>query len=87
MGTAAGRALMLAASAVIVFGVTVAIGLKLVPGPRNETDYLVIGSIATLLALGVLFAVLLTTWLRSPDIFFRRRPKTVSEDKPESNPD
>lgn len=87
MGTAAGRALMLAASAVIVFGVTAAIGLKLVPAPHNETDYLVIGSIATLLALGVLFAVLLTTWLRSPDVFFRRRPKAASEEKPESNPD
>lgn len=85
MSTAAGRALMLAASAVIVFGVTVAIGLKMLPAPHNETDYLVVGSVATLLSLVVLFAVLLTTWLRSPDVFFRRRPKAASEDKPDDN--
>lgn len=85
MGTAAGRALMLVASAVIVFGVTVAIGLKILPAPHNETDYLVVGSVATFLALIVLFAVLLTTWLRSPDVFFRRRPKPTPEESSESN--
>ena len=87
MGTAAGRALMLAASAVIVFGVTVAIGLKILPSPHNETDYLVVGSVATFLSLIVLFAVLLTTWLRSPDVFFRRRPKVSEEQKPADNHD
>ncbi len=87
MGTATGRALMLVASAVIVFGVTVAIGLKILPGPHNETDYLVVGSVATFLALVVLFAVLLTTWLRSPDIFFRKRTKPNPEAKPDSNLD
>lgn len=87
MGTAAGRALMLAASAVIVFGVTVAIGLKILPGPHTETDYLVVGSVATLLSLIVLFAVLLTTWLRSPDVFFRRRAKGEQNKPGEENLD
>lgn len=87
MGTAASRALMLAASAVIVFGVTVAVGLRILPSPHTDTDYLVLGSIATLLSLVVLFAVLLTTWLRSQDVFFRRRSKPEAEDKPEDNVD
>lgn len=85
MGTAAGRALMLIASAVIVFGVTVAIGLKILPSPHSETDYLVVGSVATFLSLIVLFAVLLTTWLRSPDVFFRRRPKAESAENDKTN--
>jgi membrane protein DedA with SNARE-associated domain len=87
MGTAAGRILTLTASAAIIFGVTVAIGLKIVPGPHTESDYLVIGSVATLLALVVLFAVLLTTWLRSPDVFYKKRPKGENAATEESNHD
>jgi putative flippase GtrA len=44
------------------------------PEPRSEADYLVVGGIATLVAMGLLFAVLLTTWVRSPNVFFKRRP-------------
>ncbi|MBI4894013.1 MAG: hypothetical protein HY821_25575 [Acidobacteria bacterium] len=75
MNSALGRTLTLAGAAVIVFGVTVAIGMKLVPPPRTESDYLVIGSVATFLSLIVLFAVLLTTWLKAPEVFFKKRPK------------
>ena len=55
---------MLLTGAAIVFGVTVAIGLRLLPEPHSETDYLVVGSIATFLSLGVLFAVLIATWIK-----------------------
>lgn len=70
----------LVASVAIVFGLGVAVGLRLTPPPRSETDYLVIGSVATLLGLGVLFAVLVVTWLRAPGIFFKRRAKRPPED-------
>ena len=82
MGTAAGRIMMLVASAVIVFGVTVAIGLKILPGPHTETDYLVVGSVATFLSLIVLFAVLLTTWLKTGEVFYKKRVKDQPDEPP-----
>jgi uncharacterized membrane protein len=82
MGTAAGRILMLVASAVIVFGVTVAIGLKILPTPHTETDYLVVGSVATFLSLVVLFAVLLTTWLKSGEVFYKKRARGETNEPP-----
>jgi hypothetical protein len=72
-----GRALrivgLLAATGVL-FGVVVLIGLRLLPQPHTETDYLVVGTIATLVAIALLFAILITTWVRSADVFFKRRP-------------
>jgi hypothetical protein len=79
---------VLAAAVILVFGVTAAIGLKLAPEPHTDTDYLVIGSISTLLALAALFGVLLVTVLRGPGALVRRRPKTrpAGADAP-ANPD
>jgi hypothetical protein len=87
MGTTLGRVAMLVGASVAIFAVTVMIGLHLVPEPRSETDYLVIGSAATFLSLAVLFVVLLTTWLRSPDVFFKRRPAHKPDEEPPTNPD
>lgn len=70
---------MLLTGAAIVFGVTVAIGLKLLPVPHSETDYLVVGSIATFVSLAVLFGVLIATYVRSPEIFFKRRKRDSDE--------
>jgi hypothetical protein len=36
---------------------------------------MVIGSVATLVALGVLFLVLVSTTLKSSDVFFKKRRK------------
>ena len=77
---------MLLGAGAIVFGVTLAIGLKLLPGPHTETDYLVVGSVATFLCLGVLFAVLITTWIRTPDVFFKKRGSPESGDTPGPEP-
>lgn len=68
---------VLVAAVLSVFGVTAAIGLKLVPEPRTDTDYLVIGSIATLLALAALFGVLFLTIFKSSEPLIRRRPRTT----------
>jgi hypothetical protein len=75
MALTASRWLILVAAVVVVFGVTVAIALQLVPGPHSETDYLVIGSVATLLSLVVVFVVLMITSPKASELFFRRRPK------------
>jgi hypothetical protein len=44
------------------------------PSPLKNSDYLVIGSVATLVALVVLFFALMAT-MKSPDMFFKRRRK------------
>jgi hypothetical protein len=66
---------MLGAAALCVFVVVAAVMLKLMPAPLKESDYMVIGSVATLLALGVLFLVLVSTTLKSSDVFFKKRRK------------
>ncbi len=75
----------LAGAGIIIFSVTVVLGLKVVPGPHKEMDYLVIGCVATLFSLTVLFAMLLATWMKSPHPFFRRRLKVVVRDDPPQN--
>jgi len=73
------RTLTLAIGMILVFGVTVAVLLQLLPGPRKPTDYLVIGAIATFLCILLLFVVLMSTSEKRPDTFYKRR-------KPDSEP-
>ena len=60
---------------VCVFVVAAAVMVKIMPAPLRDSDYLVIGSIATLVSLLVMFVVLLATRLKSPDPFFKKRKK------------
>jgi hypothetical protein len=46
---------------------------QVLPGPRRPTDYLVMGGAATMICLLVLFLVLISTSMRSPDTFFRKK--------------
>ena len=69
------RFLILGLAALCVFAVTAAIMLKLMPSPLKDSDYLLIGSVATLVALLALFLALISTTLKSPDVFFKRRKK------------
>jgi hypothetical protein len=59
------RTIALAAGMVMIFAATVAILLVVMPGPHKPTDYLVIGCVATLLCLLLLFIVLINTPKRS----------------------
>lgn len=68
------RGIMLALSAVLVFAVVAVIMWRVMPSPLKNSDYLVIGSVATLVALVVLFFALMAT-MKSPDMFFKRRRK------------
>ena len=53
------RTLVLAGLMVLLFGGTVAVLLNVMPGPHKPMDYLVIGAVATLLCLLLLFVVLI----------------------------
>ncbi|HXP84853.1 MAG TPA: hypothetical protein VN841_09045 [Bryobacteraceae bacterium] len=69
------RFLTLGLAALCVFMVVAAIMIKLMPSPLKDSDFLLIGSVATLLALLALFLALVSTTLKSPDVFFKRRKK------------
>ena len=64
--------IVLAVAAVTVFLVVALMLYRFLPLPRKDSDYLVIGAVATLAALGVVFGALLQ---RSgiQDTFFKRR--------------
>jgi hypothetical protein len=74
-----GRILSLVAAAALAFA-GVAGGLTLViPEPRRQTDYLVIGTVATFASLLTIFVVVVTGVLRPRDGFFFRRRKITEE--------
>lgn len=59
------RTVALTLGMVIIFAVTVGILLTVMPGPHKSTDYLVIGCVATLLCLLLLFIILVNSPKRS----------------------
>jgi hypothetical protein len=69
------RGLMLGGIGLCVFVVVAAIMSKVMPEPMKESDYLVIGSAATLVALLAMFLVLISTTMKTSNIFFKRRKK------------
>ena len=69
------RQIILILGGVCVFAVSAAVLVEIMPSPLKDSDYLVIGSIATLVSLLVMFVVLLSTRLKSPDPFFKKRKK------------
>ncbi len=71
------RALLLGGTAVCVFVVVAAILVKVMPGPLKSSDYMVIGSVATLVALLVMFLAVASTTLKSKNVFFKRRRNDV----------
>jgi hypothetical protein len=67
------RTIVLVALMVALFGGTVAVLLNIMPGPHKSTDYLVIGAVATLLCLLLLFVVLIKLpQRRKPDALLDR---------------
>ncbi len=67
------RVLALGAGVTSVFAAVVLILYKALPGPHGAIDYLVIGTAATLTSLLALFLILLKTWVKDPEVFYRRR--------------
>jgi hypothetical protein len=50
------------------FAIIVLVLLRIIPPPRRETDYLVIGTVATFGALAILFLILVATVRRSSPV-------------------
>ena len=69
------RQILLVLGGIFVFAVAAVVMLQLMPAPLKDTDYLVIGSVATLVSLLVMFLVLIATRLKTPDPFFKKRRK------------
>lgn len=69
------RTLLAVLGAVAEFAAVAAILLYFMPGPVEDSDYLVAGSIATLAALLALFLGLALGRAKMRDIFFKKRPK------------
>jgi len=66
------KTILIAVGALLVFGAVAAIILRFMPKPIEDSDYLVAGSVATLVAILVLFLGLVP---RSGDVFFKKRKK------------
>ena len=64
--------IVLAIAAVAVFVVVAALLVRFLPQPRKDSDFLVIGAVSTLAALGVVFGALLQRG-GMQDTFFKRR--------------
>jgi len=69
------KQILLILGGICVFGVAAMVMLRLMPAPLKDTDYLVIGSVATLVSLLVMFLILIATRLKTPDPFFKKRRK------------
>jgi hypothetical protein len=69
------RALALFLALVVTFAAVAAIMLKAMPSPLKDSDYLIIGSVATMVSLLMLFVLIVTTSGRGRNVFFKRRKK------------
>jgi hypothetical protein len=67
------KVLPLGAGMVLIFVTVVAVLVRVIPGPHKETDYLVIGTLATFASLVLLFVVLATTVFKDPSVLFKRK--------------
>jgi hypothetical protein len=68
------RPLILGLAGVCVFAVIAAAMISVMPEPLKASDYLVAGSVATLVSLLVCFLVVIAS-SRSRNVFFKRRKK------------
>jgi Na+/melibiose symporter-like transporter len=76
------RALMLAGIALALFGISIIVLTRLLPGPHTERDYFIIGCLATLISLFAMFLVLIKTWIKAPNLFGKRRKAADAERRP-----
>jgi hypothetical protein len=69
------RILLFAVAMLAVFGVVVGILLQVMPGPLKNSDYFLIGSMATVASLALLFVLILATSKNTGGVFFKKRKK------------
>lgn len=69
---------ILGLAVMVAFVAVAAILMKLIPEPRKDSDFLIIGSIATLVSLAAVFVLVISTSRKSgkgSEAFFKRRRK------------
>jgi hypothetical protein len=69
------RTVALIVGVLFVFGAVAAIMAKVMPDPLTDSDFLVIGSVATVVSLLVLFFGLVGVRIKGGNMFFERRKK------------
>jgi hypothetical protein len=69
------RTISLALALVFIFAAVAGIMLKVMPAPLKDSDYLVIGSVATMVSLLLLFVLLIATSGKGASVFVKRRKK------------
>jgi len=69
------RTISLALAVVLVFAAVAEIMLKVMPAPLKDSDYLIIGSVSTMVSLLSLFVLLIVTSGKASSVFFKRRKK------------
>jgi uncharacterized membrane protein len=77
MSTSARVALLVVAIA-LIFATIALVLLQVLPGPHRSQDYFVVGAVATMVSMVILFIVLITGWVKNPDVFFKRKKKEPS---------
>ncbi len=70
-----GRTISLALALVFVFAAVAGIMLKMMPAPLKDSDYLIIGSVATMVSLLLLFILMIAISGKASSVFFKRRKK------------
>ena len=75
MSSNGSRALMLGGVAIALFGISIIVLMRVLPGPHTERDYFIIGCLSTLISLFALFLILIKTWIKAPDLFFKKRKR------------
>ncbi len=70
-----GRTISLALAVVLVFAAVAGIMLRVMPAPLRDSDYLIIGSVATMVSLLLLFVLLIAKSGKAANVFFKRRKK------------
>ena len=69
------RTLSLALALILVFAAVAGIMLKVMSAPLKDSDYLIIGSVATMVSLLLLFVLLIVKSGKASSVFFKRRKK------------
>lgn len=78
--TGSGRLLALPALFLCVFGVSVMVLTRVVPGPLKELDYMVIGTVAVMVGLLAVFVLIIRS-TKSGDQLFRGKQKAPASKK------
>lgn len=68
------RGWVLGLAGVCIFAIVAAVMLAVMPAPLKESDYMVVGTVATLVALLVMFLVVISI-TKSREVFFKKRRK------------